>query len=74
MPVRQAVLDEEDEDDVEEARATPAELRDTFLIFSDQAKSMARYEGPFDETVLAAARATASAWSRLVQTLEEKKQ
>jgi hypothetical protein len=41
MPVRQADNDEEDEIDT----ATPLERRNAFLIFSNEAMLLARYEG-----------------------------
>jgi ParB/RepB/Spo0J family partition protein len=50
--------------------ATPTELRNSFLVFSNEAKLLAKYEGRIDNEVLASARATASAWSRLVETME----
>jgi hypothetical protein len=39
------------------------------LIFSNEAMLMAKYDGPVDEQIVEAARATASAWAKLVQEL-----
>ena len=62
-----------DNDDTEDAfaPATPLELKASFLIFSNEALLMAQYEGPIDGDVLRAAKATASAWCRLVEIMEQ---
>jgi hypothetical protein len=59
MPVRREAI--EDEDGIE--AATPADRRASFMIFSNEALLMAKYEGPIDSDVLSAAKDTASAWS-----------
>jgi hypothetical protein len=60
MPVRH---NDNEEDEVD--TATPSERRDAFLIFSNEAMLLARYDGPIDEDVLRSARATATArWGR----------
>lgn len=68
MPVRRP----DDERDEIEA-ATPSELRSSFLLFSNEAMLWARYDGPVDRTVLEAAKATAAAWGRLVEKMENGK-
>lgn len=62
-----------DNDNAEDAfaPATPMERKASFLIFSNEALLMAQYEGPIDGDVLRAAKATASAWCRLVQIMEQ---
>lgn len=61
-----------DNDDSEEAfaPATASERKASFLIFSNEAMVWAQYEGPIDADVLSAAKATASAWCRVVETME----
>jgi len=60
-------------DDAEEtfAPATAAERKASFLIFSNEALLMAQYQGPIDSEVLSAAKATAAAWCRLVEIMEQ---
>ena len=65
MPVRRDV------DEYEDPKAGPLRKRDAFLVFSNEAMLLARYEGPVDAEVIEAAKATASAWSRLVSTMEQ---
>ncbi len=61
-----------DNDDTDDAfaPATASERKASFLIFSNEAMLMAQYEGPIDADVLSAAKATAAAWSRLVEIME----
>lgn len=66
MPTRREIA-EPDDDVVEEA--TPAERRDSFLLFANEAMAWAKYDGPVDERVLSAAIATKEAWCRLVAQL-----
>jgi hypothetical protein len=68
-PARRPQRDEEDLSHLEDA--TPAELRNSFLVFSNEAMLLARYEGPIDDVVLRAAKATAAAWCRLVEIMEQ---
>lgn len=70
LPVRRPVID--DDNDSFEA-ATPSQLRDSFLVFSNEALLLAQYVGPVDQVVLESAKATAAAWCRLVETLEKRK-
>jgi hypothetical protein len=67
MPVREVA------DDKEIEAATPSEKRNSFLMFSNEAMVWAKYDGPTDDEILNAARATASAWSRLVASMEQGK-
>ena len=62
------INDEDEEYHIEEA--TPSELRDSFLIFSNEAMLLARYEGPISDEIIEAALATASAWNGLVDKLK----
>jgi hypothetical protein len=50
-----------------------AERKASFLIFANEALLFAKYEGLVDHEILAAAKATASAWCRLVETMEKGK-
>jgi hypothetical protein len=55
--------------------SSPAEKTNAFLFHSDTAMGLAKdflatYDGPINEKVLEAARATASAWCRLVDNME----
>lgn len=68
MPVRRA------EDDEEEFRPPSiAERKASFLLFANEAMILAKYEGLVDHEILAAAKETASAWCRLVETMEKGK-
>jgi len=71
MPVRQSVIEDDEDDDIDEV--TPSQIRKAFLIYANEAMLLAKYDGPVNGQVLAAARATASAWSRLVSTMEQAK-
>lgn len=68
MPVRHEPEDDSVDFDEE---ATPSQKRDAFLIFSNEAMLSAKYDGPIDQSVLESAKATASAWCRLVETMEQ---
>ena len=59
-----------DNDEDTFAPATSAERKASFLIFSNEALLMAKYEGPIDSDVLSAAKATAAAWRQLVEIME----
>jgi hypothetical protein len=55
--------------------SSPAEKMNAFLFHSDTAMGLAKdflatYDGPMNEKVLEAARATAAAWCRLAETME----
>lgn len=71
-PARRMPTHRDDDDDDFEA-ATPSDRRSSFLIFSNEALLMAQYAGPIDNDVLSAAKATAAAWSRLVEIMEQGK-
>lgn len=61
----------EDDDDGEEVQSSPDRKRVAFLVFSNEAMLLAKYDGPVDAEIIEAAKATASAWSRLVKTMEK---
>lgn len=69
MPIRAPI--EDDEDDID--TATPSDKRKAFLIFSNEAMLLAKYDGPIKDDVIIAARATAAAWNELVSTMEKAK-
>ena len=50
--------------------ATPKELHEAFRLWADTAASLAKYTGKVDDEILRVARIAASAWSRLVETME----
>lgn len=68
--LRRAVLDEDEDEEPEES---PSRKRDAFLVFSNEAMLLARYEGPIDEEIIEAARRTELAWGRLVAIMEKGK-
>jgi len=70
QPVVTADEDEDDDDDYVKP-ATPTELRNSFLVFSNEARLLAKYEGRIDDEILASARATASAWCQLLEKFEQ---
>lgn len=71
MPVRQPIIDEDEDEEFEPA--TPAELRVSFLVFANEAMLMAEYKGPIDREIIEAGKATATAWRRLVEKMEQRK-
>jgi hypothetical protein len=66
--LRRAVLDDDDEED-----DAPPRKKDAFLVFANEALLLAKYDGPVDSEVIEAAKATASAWCRLVSIMEQGK-
>lgn len=58
------------DDDEEEDESTPTSKRDAFLVFSNEAMILAKYDGPIDSEVIEAARATEQAWTRLRINME----
>jgi hypothetical protein len=68
MPTKR--IDAED-DEEELVAATPSERRSSFLIFSNEAMLMAQYQGPIDIEIRNAAKATAAAWCRLLENMEQ---
>lgn len=70
MPVRQ-IADDDDGEDIE--RITPSQKRNGFLIRANEAMLLAAYDGPVNQAVIEAAKATAAAWCRVVETMEQGK-
>jgi hypothetical protein len=68
--LRRAVLEEDDDSEEE---AVPTRKKDAFLIFANEALLLAKYDGPIDLEIIEAAKDTASAWGRLVSTMEQGK-
>ena len=68
--LRREIWPDEDEEIEEE---TPSRKRDAFLVFSNEAMLLAKYDGPVDSEIIEAARMTEQAWSRLVATMEKGK-
>jgi Protein of unknown function (DUF3102) len=73
-PTPFAISEDDEDDDVE--RISPAEKMNAFLLHSDTAMGLAKhflatYDGPMNDKVLEAARATASAWCQLLERFEQ---
>jgi len=64
-------LEEPATEDDEIEPACPQEKINAFLIFSNEAVLLAKYDGPRNNKVLEAAKATAAAWNRLVASLTD---
>jgi hypothetical protein len=62
-----------DDDNIDTRPATAAEKATSFLIFSNEAMLMAKYDGPINDQVLDAAKAAASAWNGVVEEIEKRR-